>query len=217
MSERVDHVELREKAQELLHGAFKHARVAALAAALVPLGAVAVNLTAARANASGGAPPPPPPACTVQSAIVSNFNGTRIAEGNVIWFNGVLSVKGVASTPVTLTFTNSTIQFTANGIPYTVAVPDSVTTIDPSATQASTNFFGEWITNVPSSGLAGNTFLDGVPFVVPVGGLPGGINPVTWNGTFESDTPGITISWKWGAAVYTSFSDEYNLNVKPVD
>src|SRR5207245_1148813 len=46
----------------------------------------------------------------------------------------------------------------------------------------------------------------------------GGINPVTWQGQFSSDTPGVRIMWKWAAAVYTSFSTDYNtLGVKPVD
>jgi hypothetical protein len=39
---------------------------------------------------------------------------------------------------------------------------------------------------------------------------------VTWGGDFISDTPGISVSWKWGAAVYTVFSTNYNkLGVKP--
>jgi hypothetical protein len=70
----------------------------------------------------------------------------------------------------------------------------------------------------PSSGLAGNTFLSALAFVVPAGGLPGGINPVTWSAVFTSDTPGVTMQWQWAAAVYTSFSSDYNaLGVKPVD
>ena len=34
----------------------------------------------------------------------------------------------------------------------------------------------------------------------------------------SSDTPGVTVNWKWAAAVYTSFSTNNNgLGVKPVD
>jgi hypothetical protein len=48
--------------------------------------------------------------------------------------------------------------------------------------------------------------------------FPGGINPVTWSGTFTSDTPGVTIDWQWAAAVYTSFSSNPSqLGIKPVD
>jgi hypothetical protein len=50
------------------------------------------------------------------------------------------------------------------------------------------------------------------------GGLSVGIDNVTWQGTFASTAQGITVNWKWGAAVYTSFSTDYNaLGVKPVD
>jgi len=58
MSEEARHAELREKTQHLLNGALKHVRAAALAAALVPLGAVAVSPAVALAQGSGGPPPP---------------------------------------------------------------------------------------------------------------------------------------------------------------
>jgi hypothetical protein len=48
--------------------------------------------------------------------------------------------------------------------------------------------------------------------------LPGGIDDVTWAGQFLSDTPGVSVNWKWAAAVYTTFSTDYNaVGVKPVD
>ena len=51
----------------------------------------------------------------------------------------------------------------------------------------------------------------------PPAGLQAGINPVRWQGTFSTDRPGITLSWKWGAAVYTQFSSDYDaLGVKPI-
>jgi hypothetical protein len=41
---------------------------------------------------------------------------------------------------------------------------------------------------------------------------------VTWTGTFETDTAGVSVNWQFAAAVYTQFSTDYNtLNVKPVD
>jgi hypothetical protein len=48
--------ELRERTEELLHGALKHVRAAALAASLVPLAAVALSPAVALGQASGGAP-----------------------------------------------------------------------------------------------------------------------------------------------------------------
>jgi len=158
--------------------------------------------------------------CTGGSSISSNFNGTPIAAGNYIWFNSVVKASGLGSKPVTLRLDASTITFTANSVPYTLNVPNALITFDPAVTQATTTFdngTNTWKTTVPSSGLAGNTFLSGLAFKVPTN-FPGGIKPVTWNGTFTTDTPGISFQWKWGAAVYTSFSSDYNaLGVKPVD
>jgi hypothetical protein len=50
------------------------------------------------------------------------------------------------------------------------------------------------------------------------GGFPGGIQNVTWTANFAADTPGLTVNWKWAAAVYTNFSSSPgNLGVKAVD
>jgi hypothetical protein len=85
-----------------------------------------------------------------------------------------------------------------------------------------------WVTDVPLSGLSDTNFLSGVGFAVPSGGLPGGIKPVTWEGDFLTDTPGVRIpNWKW-AAVYNNtkaptpfpsgFVVDHNpIGVKPVE
>ena len=52
--------EVRERTQQLLHGSLKHVRAAALAAALVPLAAVAVTPVVAQQFSSGGAVVPSP-------------------------------------------------------------------------------------------------------------------------------------------------------------
>jgi hypothetical protein len=115
---------------------------------------------------------------------------------------------------VTFRFTQQTIT-SSN---FTLSVPDVTVTFDPAATSATTTFSGGmWVTRVPSSGLAGNTFLSALSYLVPAN-LPGGIKNVTWSGTFTSDTPGVSLHWQWGAAVYQKFSSDYNLlGVKPVD
>jgi hypothetical protein len=70
------------------------------------------------------------------------------------------------------------------------------------------------VTTVPST-FGDNIFLSGLSYLVPAGGLPGGVNPVTWKGTFSSSAP-FSLQWQWGAAVYTTFSTNYNsLGVKP--
>jgi hypothetical protein len=163
--------------------------------------------------------------CT--SAITSNFNGTAIAAGDFVWFNGVTKVSGLSASPTTIFVTHATITFTANGKTHLLTVPDSEITFSTSTTLATTNFevlspeIGSplgWDTDLPFSGLAGNDFLAAVTFKVPAGGLPGGIKNVIWQATFSSDRSGLSVNWQWGAAVYTSFSTAYNsLGVKPVD
>src|SRR6202008_481442 len=141
-------------------------------------------------------------------------------KNDFIVFNSVVSVAGLGSNPVTVHFDSSTITFDAAGTPYVLTVPDATITFSPTATLATTVFntvtnTGE--TTVPSSGLAGNDWLTGLAFQAPVD-LPGGINPVAWIGTFSSGTPGLSIHWQGAAAVYTSFTMNYDgLGVKPVD
>src|SRR3954454_24955585 len=151
--------------------------------------------------------------CSVTSVIDSNFNGTPIAAGNYIWFNSVFKVQGLGTTPVTVAVLRQTVTSDA----FTITVPPAVITFDPNLTTATTIFEGmEWVTQA-RPGLPGNTFLSGAAYQVP-NNLPGGLNPVTWQASFVTDTPGITVQWQWAAAVYTSFSTDLNaLGVKPVD
>jgi RHS repeat-associated protein len=154
------------------------------------------------------------------SSITANFNGTAIGAGNTLWFNSVLKPSGLGSNPVTIRFVSQSISFTANGQNYTLPVPDSAITYSPTATTATTTFdtaTGSWVSTVPSSGLSGNQFLSALAYPVTVS-LPGGIQNVTWSGQFLCDTAGVTLNWQWAAAVYRSFSTDYNaLGVKPVD
>src|SRR5882724_4190895 len=155
------------------------------------------------------------------SAITANFNGTAIGGSDYIWFSSVLKPSGLGTKAVTIFVRNSTITFTANGTTYTVPVPDSNVTFSASATSATTTFITAqnlWQTTVPSSGLAGNILLDAAEFRVPQGGLPGGIQNVTWKANFSTNASGISLQWQWGAALYTFFSADYNaVGVKPVD
>lgn len=166
----------------------------------------------------------------VTNSIAANFNGTAIPSGADLWFSAVTKVSGLVPSPVKIFISNSTITFTVNGTPTTVSVPNVILTFDPNATVATTIFnapFNRWETVVPSQGLAGNVFLDGVPLPLPYG-LPGGIQNVTWSASFSTDTPGISLNWKWAAAAYSSLdltcspdpppaTDLNCLGVKPVD
>jgi len=154
------------------------------------------------------------------SSNISNFNGTPIEPDSFIWFNANFTASGIPSTGATIFFTASTITLTADQT-YTVNVPNARITFDPSAVCASTTFdtlTQTWMTTVPLSG-SDEIFLTGVAFPVPpgfatVGGRVQG--PVAWQGSFASDTAGISVAWKWGAAVYKTFSVNYNaLGIKP--
>lgn len=163
--------------------------------------------------------------CT--SAIASNFNGTAIRAGDFVWFNAVLNVHGLSSSPTRIFVTHATITFTANGKAYLLAVSPSQITFSSATTLATTQFTNlspeigsplGWGTNLQFSGLAGNDFLGGLSFHTPASGLPGGIKNVIWQVTFSSDASGLTVNWQWAAAAYTTFSTVYNaLGVKPVD
>ena len=157
---------------------------------------------------------PPPPPCHLSTSIKSNFNGTQINKNSNIWFTSVLKPSGLGSQPVTIRFTQQTITSSA----FTLSVPDSIVTFDPSATSATTSFTGGmWVTRVPSTGLAGNTFFSGLSYMVP-SNLPGGLKNISWSGTVVIDTPGVSLQWQWAAAVYKTFSPDNNsLGVKPVD
>ena len=154
------------------------------------------------------------------STNISNFNGTPIEPGSFIWFNANFTASGIPSTGATITFTGSTITFTADQA-YTVNVPNAQITFSPTVVCASTSFdtaTNTWTTTVPLAG-SDEIFLTGVAFPVPVsfaqanGRVQG---PVTWQGNFASDTAGISVAWKWGAAVYKAFSLDYNvLGIKP--
>jgi len=159
------------------------------------------------------------PSTTGLSVIPSHFNSTAIGQGDTIWFSSVAKVSGVKSSPVTIYMVNASLDFTANGTAYHESLPNAALTFSPTATTASTTFnvsANTWDTTVPSHP-GGNVFLDGFALPVP-GGLPGGIHPVTFQATFETTATGLSVEWKWSAAVYSLFSTDYNaLNVKPVD
>lgn len=164
----------------------------------------------------------PAPGCpagggSATSSIQSNFNGTAIPGNSYLWFNANFNAKGVQEGTV-ITLTNSTIRFSTNGTDYSLAVPNAQITFTNTVSCISTTFDNgtqTWHTTVPLSG-SDEVFLSGLAFLVPPQGLKGGINPTTWSGTFTSSTTGVSLSWKWSAAVYSSFTTDYNaLGVKP--
>jgi hypothetical protein len=172
----------------------------------------------------------------------ANFTNKAIPAGKSIWFASELTVargprdgnnvfKDMSNHPVRIFVTNGMISFTANGTNYSVPVPDALITFSPSVTQATTTFDtvnNRWVTTLPTVHpitrlrqfeiQIGRIFASGVTMPVPAGGLPGGIKNVTWSAAYTTDTPGMQLEWRWGAAVYSTFSTNYNaLQVKPAD
>lgn len=162
---------------------------------------------------------PAPPPCSAQSINSSNFNGTAINGGAYIWFNANFTASGIPSSGATVSLANSTISFTRGGTQYQLSVPNAQVVFSPSATCSSTTFntmTNTWTTTVPVTG-DDEIFLTGLAWPVPAGGLGGGINPVNWQGSFDTNgASGVSLQWKWGAAVYSVFTTDYNaLAVKP--
>jgi hypothetical protein len=154
------------------------------------------------------------PKCSAQAAIASNFNGTPIEGGNYIWFNANLSAASIPRTGATVYFSNSTIQFTADQ-PYNLSVPNAQITFDPTVNCATTSFdpsTNTFSSTVPVSG-SDEIFLTGLAFPVPdsFANVNGKITgPVVWQGTLGANATNLSVSWKWGAAVYTTFTSDYN-------
>jgi len=163
-------------------------------------------------DVSCGSPPQGP--CTVNGFIKSGFNGTAVVGVSsgpaYIWFNSNLSVKGGITAGTSIFLTDSKVLI--NGAPQTV--PDAKITF--AAVSCATTTFDAgtktWVTTVPLAG-SDEIFISGMAF--PVTNLPGGA-AVSWQGTFGTDQPGLCLSWKWGAAAYTSFPSDYNdAKIKP--
>lgn len=154
--------------------------------------------------------------CTSNSGIIASFNSISIRAGRHIWFNSVFDPSSMGNGPVNFTVTNGKITFTANGQNYSLVVPDATiqfsNTIQTPVTQYGT---GGWKTLVPLS-TSGNVFLSGLSFAVPAN-FQGNIRNVRWTANISIDKPGVSLNWKWAAAVYTNFASNAGLVIKPVD
>jgi hypothetical protein len=119
---------------------------------------------------------------SVIGSTITNSGGTamhydtalpNIQGGSYIWFNAIVNnVSGLPkSGQVKLYLTNSTINFTANGTPYSVPVPNAVVTFNSVSTGGLKTSYdltnSRWSTSIPAGSLTGNTFVTGVAFQVP--------------------------------------------------
>jgi uncharacterized repeat protein (TIGR01451 family) len=151
--------------------------------------------------------------CSTPSSIQSSFNGTSISTNNYIWFNANFSASGIPSTGATISFKNSKVAITSAKGNFTYPVPNGKIVFNPSATCATTTFDGtQWVTTVPVSG-SDEILLSALGIKAPADLKAAS---VTWSGDFSADKSGISVSWKWGAAVYTTDMTKYTtLGVKP--
>jgi hypothetical protein len=167
--------------------------------------------------------PPVPPCVTGTVPISADFNGTAIAGGNHIWLHSNFKPKAGAGrdggseysfSGVSVTLAGTAINLPAAVILYSAAVDTATTMWDTQGDADPSN--DRWVTYVPA-GFDKEVFLTGVPYLVPAGGLPGGIKGVTMTGSMVAES-GSDVDWKWSAAVYTSFSsDPAAIGVKPIE
>jgi hypothetical protein len=155
-----------------------------------------------------------------QSSIQSNFNSQTISAGSYVWFNSVIKLQSpvpLNGLSVFVTGQTITLNLEGGGV-LTLKVPDAEIDFSTTATAGTTTFDNsnhKWITVVPA-GFGDNDFLSGLAYLVPVGVSLAGANPVIWSGTF-SGSASFSVHWQFAAAVYTSFSTDYNaLGVKPL-
>jgi Bacterial Ig-like domain (group 3) len=161
------------------------------------------------------------------ACIQSDFRNVAVAGGNTIWFNSIFKVRELDGPRqrINISFYNSSFQFQykdagGNLVSVNQSLPDAHIAIDPSVSVASASFDSAnnvWITTIPWDP-DDSSFLTGMPWIVPSGGLPADVEPVTVCGTFASDNAGMDIGWRWAAAAYSSFStDNSVLGVNPMD
>jgi hypothetical protein len=152
-----------------------------------------------------------------------NFNGTAIPKGSYIWFSSVEQLGGGQSKAL-IAMRASTITFTAGSKTYTINSPSMRLHIGPADLKLRWQRLnkrkkqGRFLMRAPSS-TAGNDYLNGISYLVPVD-LPGGIQNVTWSAEFYSKKTksSAQFNWQWGAAVYTTFDANYQaLGIKPLD
>jgi hypothetical protein len=59
--------------------------------------------------------------------------------------------------------------------------------------------------------------MGGLAYLVPAN-LPGGITNVTWTADISINRTNTSLTWRWGAAVYTTFSANHSvLGIKPIN
>ena len=161
------------------------------------------------------------PACESTTQVTSNFNSTPISAGKYLWYTVHLKASGLPRHSLaTVRFDNVLVEANINGVPYNLTLSSGIVVFNPNVTTSTLTYDAPsdtFTVTVPTS-LSGNAFVTGFPYLVPSGGLPGGISNVKVTGRMSTDVAGVSTQWQWAAAVYTKFnSDVTQLGIKPVD
>ena len=144
-------------------------------------------------------------ACSAASTIKADFNKSAItgtpADPTYIWFNSNFKIeKGTVVAGTQIRLQNAEVMINEQ----VYDVPNANITFQ-SGSCASTSYdpvTETWNTTVPLAG-SDEIFLSGL--AVPIVSLKGDAK-ASWEGTFQTNTPGLCVNWKWGAAVYSSFT-----------
>jgi hypothetical protein len=158
-------------------------------------------------------------ACTNTTYIKHSFHSKSIHAGRYIWFNSSFKLSGIdrrgKKDPVTIYVSNSRITYSVYGRRYSLAVPDSRIRFADDITSASTRFINNvWETTVPL-GFKDDVFMGGLSYLVPLRFSRNTMNMV-WTADVSIDKAGVSLEWKWAAAVYTKFAGHDGLAIKPV-
>jgi len=152
------------------------------------------------------------------TSLTTNFSAVAIPAGKYIWFNSTFdpATLGAGTGNVTVNITNTVITFTANNVQHSLNVPNARIRFDAGASSATTEFINNiWETVVPHN-YSSDIFMTGLSYKVPVD-LPGNYISVTWKTNINIDNDGVSLGWRWAAAVYDTLANHAGINVKPIN
>src|SRR4030095_4050469 len=109
---------------------------------------------------------------------------------------------------------NSSKTFTENSQQFTLNLPNSRIRFDAAVTSATTQFINNVCETAVPRTFTDYVFMGGLSYQVPTS-LPGNITNVRWSAKITINKAGVRPTWKWAAAVYTSFAAHSGLNIKP--
>ena len=129
----------------------------------------------------------------------------------VLWFNASLRLQGAPlDRAVTVCAKRQVVSWVEGRQTISVAVPDAMISFKPWETGSQAWYGGgKWDTSAPAMGSSTDTFMSGISLPL-LAGVSAIARDMSWRVQFESDTPGLTVQWNWGAAPYLRFTDDLN-------